>query len=149
MIASPPHDDDNDVIPHDHPEIKNEDEVIRRISSEQIVDKQGRKVISSIAYKASTGKNGGMSVDLKQLIESDGIDPKIWVTTPRWIGSVLFKVSDLREMDFMVGYDPILSPDSRPNKYHGEIWGAFTRGKVKALKVLATWFVEIDDVNLL
>jgi hypothetical protein len=145
-MKPPPRDDANQVIPHDHPDINNEHEVIRRISSEQVVEKKGKKVISSIAYKASTGKNGGMSVDLKQLIKINGIDPKIWVTTPRWIGSVIFKVSDLRGMNFMVGYDPILAPN--PNEYHGEVWGDFKKSNQKKLKSLAIWFVPINNVDL-
>jgi hypothetical protein len=146
LIEPPPRDDAGQVIPHNHREINSDHEVIRRISEEQIIEKDGRRVISSMAYKASTSGNRGMSVDLKQFIESDGVDPKVWVTTPRWIGSVVFIVSKLREMDFMVGYDPIPPPDS--NIYHGEVWGSFTGSKVKKLKLLATWFVSIKDVDV-
>jgi hypothetical protein len=145
LIEPPPRDDADQVIPHNHREIKSEHEVIRRISEEQIIEKDGKRVISSMAYKASTSGNRGMSVDLKQFIESDGVDPKVWVTTPKWIGSVIFNVSQLREMDFMVGYDPIQPPD--PNPYHGEVWGSFSGNKRKKLKSLATWFVPIENVD--
>lgn len=143
LISLPPHDDEGRVILHDHEEINNSDEVIRRVSEEQIVKKEGKRIISSILYKPSSGKNGGMSVDLKQLIENDGIDPKVWVTTPKWMGSVIFKVVELRDLDFIVGYDPLPK-----NPYHGEVWGTFSRSRVKKLKSLAHWLVPIEDTNL-
>jgi hypothetical protein len=149
VIEPPPRDDDGQVIPHDHSEISNKDEVIRRISVHHIVeDKNGQNIISSVVYKASSGKNGGMSVDLKQLIEKDGLDPRDYVTTPRWMGSVLFKVSDLREMEFKVGYDPIIPPAPETNPYHGEVWGNFSGSQIRKLKNLAIWFVPIPNVNL-
>jgi hypothetical protein len=149
VIASPPRDNDGQVIPHDHSEISNNDEVIRRISQQQtVLDKDGQRIISSMAYKASSGKNGGMSVDLKQLIEKDGLDPKDYVTTPRWMGSVLFKVSELRAMEFKVGYNPIEPPSPDPNPYHGEVWGRFSGSQTRRLKTLAVWFVPIPNVNL-
>jgi len=149
MITPPPRDDDGQVVPHDHSEISNKDEVIRRISVHHIVeDKNGQNIISSMAYKASSGKNGGMSIDLKQLIEKAGLDSRAYVTTPKWMGSVLFKVSELREMEFKVGYNPILAPAPEPNPYHGEVWGKFTGSQTRKLKNLAVWFVPIPNVNL-
>lgn len=149
MIQPPPRDSDNKVIPHDHAEISNTNEVIRRISNLQITkDSNGRLRISSIAYKASSGKNEGMSVDLKQLIEEDGIDARVHVTTPRWMGSVLFRVSDLRNMAFQVGYDPIEPPKPDPNPYHGQVWGRFSNSQTRRLQRLAIWFVQIPGVNL-
>jgi hypothetical protein len=150
MIKAPPLDEEGIVTPHDHDEILNNHEVIRRISALQLVtDCNGKKINSSIVFKASQEKNGGMSVDLKQLIERDGLDPKRYVTTPRWMGSLLFKVSDLRKLGFIVGYDPIVLPE--PNPYHGEVWGDFSKGvngTRKKLQDLAVWFVEIDDVTI-
>lgn len=150
MIKQPPRDENGEVIPHDHSEIENDDEVIRRISERQITqDKNGNRRISSIAYK-DAAKKSGMSVDFKQLIEKDGLDPREYVTTPRWTGSVLFKVSDLRQKDFMVGYDPIEPPNPDPNPYHGEVWSEFTGNQAaKKLKRMAEWFVPIPGVNLI
>lgn len=149
MIKPPPRDEHDTVIPHDHSEIENDDEVIRRISERQVIlDKNGGRRISSIAYK-DAAKKSGMSVDLKQLIEKDKLDPIKYVTTPRWIGSVLFKVSDLRQNGFMVGYDPIEPPQPDPNPYHGEVWCSFSENKAaQKLKDMAVWFVSIPDVNL-
>ena len=149
MIELPPRDETGRVIPHDHSEINNNDEVIRRISEKQIIlDKNGNCRISSMAYK-DAAKKSGMSVDLKQLIEQDGLDPREYVTTPRWIGSVVFKVADLRGREFMVGYDPITPPSPDPNPYHGEVWSAFSENQaVRRLRGIAEWFVPIPDVNL-
>jgi hypothetical protein len=150
VIKSPPRDDNGKVIPHDHAQIKNDDEVIRRISDKQIVQNEhGNLRISSIAYKVAARKSG-MSVDLKQLIENDGLDPKKYVTTPRWTGSVLFKVSDLRQKGFKVGYDPVEPPKPDPNPYHGEVWGKCSENQAfQKLKVMAKWFVPITEVNLI
>jgi hypothetical protein len=159
MIGLPPRDENGTLIPHDHQEIEDNFELIRRISDQQIVtDATGRRIASSLAYKASSGANGGMSVDVKDLIEGDRKDPKIYVTTPKWIGSVLFKVSDLRKLGFKVGYDPI--PEPAANPYHGQVWGTFSkdkrdssgqtteRGTISELQALAVWFVPIENVSL-
>jgi hypothetical protein len=150
MIKAPLRDEDGSVQPHDHDEILNNHEIIRRVSERQIVtDSSGKKINSSIIFKASEGKNSGMSVDLRQLIETAGINPKSYVTTPRWTGSLLFKVADLRGLGFKVGYDPIEKPE--PNPYHGEVWGTFSKGESgtrKKLQNLAVWFVEIENVSI-
>lgn len=145
LIKPPPYDAEGNVVPHDHPEIKEDWEIIRRISDNQIIDKSGRRVISTIAYKSSS-KNDGVSMDIKPLIEADGLDPKEWVTTPRWIGSVLFRVHMFRSLDLMVGHDPITEPEENP--YHGQIWGKFPRSTIKKLRSLAEWYVEIENVEL-
>lgn len=141
----PPRNANGSVRPHDHHGITLCDGVIRRISEQQLVSDQstGRKRISSIAFKASSGPNGGMSVDLQRLIEEAGLDPRIFVTTPRWMGSVRFNVGSLRKEDFLVGYDPL--PD---NPYHGEVWDDFSKVKQRRLRELATWFVPIAGVDI-
>ena len=94
-----------------------------------------------MVFKASTGGNAGMSIDLQAQIEEAGIDVREYVTTPRWVGSIRFTAQQLRDEEFKVGYDPL--PD---NPYHGEVWGTFSRSKQKRLKELCEWFVEIDEV---
>ena len=96
-----------------------------------------------MAFKPSSGLNGGMSVDLQQQIEVAGLNTKDFVTTPPWIGSVRFKAGQLRTEEFMVGFDP---KDSNP--YHGEVWGKFTKAKQNRLRQLCEWFVPIDDVSI-
>lgn len=146
-MQPPQRDIDGITEPHDHDEILNEDFVIRRVSEEQIVQDTatGRRRISSKAFKASSGPKGSMSVDIEKLIIEAGVDPKTWVTTPKWIGSIRIGVSDIRNNNCKVGYDPILS-----NPYHGGVWGDLKKRPLqKALRSASTWYVQIDDVDIL
>jgi hypothetical protein len=145
-LSPPPRDDTGAVVPHDHQGILPDDGIIRRISEEQIIfdDKINGRRISSKALKASSGKNGGMSVDLQRQIEEAGLDAKVYVTTPRWTGSLRFLTSDLRNEGFQVGCDPI----DYENPYHGEVWGEFTKVKQNRLRNICAWFVEIAGVSI-
>lgn len=145
-LKSPPRDKQGVVIPHDHSDIEPLDLVIRRVSAEWTVDDpkvHGGRRLSSMAFEKSTGPNGGMSVDLKRQIEEAGIDPKQWVTTPRWTGSVTLRVVDLREEGFQVGFDPL---DDNP--YHGEVWGQFSKGRKRKLLSMCDWLVPLEGVAL-
>ncbi len=84
-----------------------------------------------------------MSVDLEKLIIEAKRDPRMYVTTPRWTGSVRFEAGRLRDEGFMVGFDPL--PE---NPYHGEVWGKFTKAQQSCLQRLAVWFVPIPGVTL-
>ena len=143
-LKQPPHDNDG-VIPHDHEGILPDDGIIRRISLEHVIfdEKIGGLRISSAAFKPSSGHNGGMSIDLQRQIEESGRDARIYVTTPRWTGSILFKANQLRSEEFLIGYDP-----QTDNPYHGQVWGSFTKGKVKRLRGLCDWFVPIENVSI-
>jgi hypothetical protein len=146
LPTQPPRDASGAVTPHDHDEITGDDIIIRRISPQQIVfNSDNVRRISSIAYRPSSGPNGGMSIDVHSFIVADEVDPKAWVMTPPWIGSVSFTASFLRAQEFMVGYDPLEEP---LNPYHGEVWGNFSKGKQNALRNNAVWFVAIPDVEL-
>jgi hypothetical protein len=144
-LSPPPRDLSAFVIPHDHREILADNGVIRRISHQQLVtDAQtGRTRISSMAFKPSAGLNGGMSVDLQASIERAGLDARLYVTTPRWTGSLRFDAGALRAEGFQVGYDPL--PD---NPHHGEVWGTFSKPKQRRLSQLAVWFVPIEGVTV-
>jgi hypothetical protein len=143
-LSPPPRDGANNVVPHDHQEIANDDDLIRRISEEQtVVDDKGVRRVSSMAFNCSTGPDGGMSVDIKRSIEEVGDDAATFVTTPRWIGSVIFKVGVPRSLGFQVGYDPIPG-----NDHHGEVWGKSTKATKKRIQSAARWFVQIPDVVL-
>lgn len=142
MPQPPQRNDAGEVVPHDHAEILNPHLVIRRISSNHIVtDAAGQRRLSSMAFKPSSGPNGGMSVDVEPFIADAGYDPRVFVTTPRWTGSVSFVVGELRARALRVGYDPI--PE---NEFHGEVWG--TRGQFRQLQAMSHWYVEIPDVAL-
>jgi len=143
-LQPPPIDEDGAVVPHNHSGIADEHRVIRRISTHQIVtDKYGVRRLSSLAFKASSGANGGMSVDLEQLIIEAGLVPMDYVTTPRWFGSLVYEVRELRAMNLQVGFEPL-----EDNPYHGEVWGIFDRPTQRHLCETAVWFVEIEGVAI-
>jgi hypothetical protein len=146
LPLQPPRDANGNVVPHDHPEILNEHGVIRRVSEEHIVDDEkcptGRR-ISTMLFRASSGPNGGMSVDLQNEIEKDGHNATLYVTTPRFFGSVRLQACEYRGLGFLVGADP-----NPTNEYHGEVWGTFTKGKQNQLLVLCDWFVPIPRVSI-
>jgi hypothetical protein len=133
------------VVPHDHDGIAATDGVIRRISDQQLVDdpKSGGRRISSMAFKASTGLHGGMSVDLQQSIQAAGLNARNYVTTPKWMGSLRFEAGGLRAEGLMVGFDPL--PD---NHHHGEVWGKFSKPQQRRLIAMAVWFVPISGVSI-
>lgn len=91
-LAPPPRNDSGAVIPHDHEGILPNDGIIRRVSTQQIVDDPkvvgGRRISSSFLFKPSSGENGGLSVDLQGLIEEAGLDAKAFVTTLDWLSSI-------------------------------------------------------------
>jgi hypothetical protein len=142
-LSPPPH-DGGVVVPHDHLEILNGDDIIRRISKEQCINTpQGGRRVSSIAFQPSSGPQGGMSIDIKKSIEEAGLAAADFVTTPRWVGSAVFKADLPRSLSLMVGYEPI--PGNPP---HGELWGQFDRKISKALQRGSQWFVQIQGVAL-
>jgi hypothetical protein len=151
MLTLPLRDENGAVKPHDHAEILDTDGVIRRVQQQWIVkDKYGNDRLSSMALKASSGVNGGMSVDLEALIVRAGLDPRTYVTNPRWIGSIRFTAGALRAQGFIVGFDPLEEePPSQPaNPYHGEVWGSFSKETQRRLAALATWYVALPGVAL-
>src|SRR5437763_1829630 len=85
---------------------------------------------------APRSSNGGMSVDIKKSIEEAQLVAVDFVTTPKWIGSVIFKASSPRSLRLLVGYDPLAD-----NLNHGEIWGAFSKAKSKSIQQASQWFV--------
>lgn len=146
MLSPPPLDATGQVLPHDHSEILPNDGIIRRISPQYVIqDQLGKCRISSMAYKPSSAElGGGLSIDLEAQIQAAGTDVKSFVSNPPWIGSVRFTAKQLRDQDFLVGYDPLI-PD---NPYHGEVWGTFSSSKKKILAHMAQWLVPIDGVSL-
>ena len=145
-LNAPPYDEAGNVEPHDHDGIQLTDGIIRRIPERWVVDDvkaaTGRR-LSSLAFRPSSGPNGGMSIDLQQQIEDDGLDAKKFVTTPYWVGSIRFVAAALRAEEFNIGFDP--TPE---NPYHGQVWGTFSKGKQKTLRQLCDWFVPIPDVSI-
>ena len=146
-LSPPPLDESSSVVPHNHVDILNSDNVIRRISEQQHIVPDAKapqgKRISTKAFSPSSGVNGGMSVDLKTRLEADGLDVVAHVTSSEWIGSVVVGVQFLRDLGLKVGYDPLPN-----NVYHGEVWGDFTKPIKKQILSSATWFKGIKNVYL-
>ncbi len=145
MPLKPPLRDENDnVLPHDHEEIGPTDGVIRRVSHHFLTPgPDGNLRLSSMAFKPSSGTNGGMSVDLEQSILDAGLDVRTHVTSPQFIGSVRFTAGSLRAEKLMVGFHPIPG-----NDHHGEVWGTSAKSVQRRLAQLAEWFVPIEGVTL-
>lgn len=139
-LKPPPHDASGETLPHDHPGILPEDGIIRRISELQLVfdPKVECRRISSKAFNPSS--SGGLSVDLETQILEAGLEPRVYVTTPRWVGSIRFQAGHMREVGFKVGYDPLID-----NPHHGEVWGNFNRTNRRALRQICDWLVPIPD----
>ena len=141
-LDPPPRDGNNEVTPHDHGGIDAADGVIRRLSAFHWVEdpKRGGKTLSTMAFRASSRGNGGMSVDLQRLIEEAGLDAKEFVKRHPWIGAVRFAAGTLRGKGLIVGFDPLVD-----NPYHGEVWGNFSRTIQMSLRDIAEPFVAIPD----
>lgn len=144
-LAPPPRDSNSEVVPHDHDGILPDDGIIRRISEHWVILDQrlGRRRISSIAFKASSGSYGGMSVDLQREIEEAGLNARTYVSTPKWIGSIRLVAGEIRSAGFRIGYHPL-----ETNPYHGEVWGKFTKAEQQELRNASDWFVPIPGVEI-
>lgn len=138
-------------MPHDHEALQPNDIVIRRVSDKQISDyPNGVRRISSLAFKTYYSPGEGMSVDLERFIREAGQDPRTYVTTPKWYGSLQLRVGQIREAGLLVGYDPV--PE---NPFHGQIWnrdGKPTKGQQRrqerVLRGISAWYVEIPGVEI-
>jgi len=138
--------------PYDENEISAGDVIIRRINPRQHVvwdENRSCSRISSKAFSPSSGPNDGMSVDIEQLMLSDGVDPRQYVTTPVFTGSVAFSAGSARALGLLVGYDPLPT-----NPYYGEVWGGsrpnrLSQRQKKGLAEASRWYVELDGVDIL
>lgn len=139
------------VEPYDEENIKAGDTIIRRINPRQHViwdENRNQYRVSSAAYSKSSEQNGGMSVDIEALILAGGENPKRYVSTPVFTGSVAFAAEQIRQLKLMIGYAPI--PD---NPYHGEVWmrtpsRRFSHYQKKGLVNAARWYVELPGVHI-
>lgn len=152
MLTPPPHDDKGQVIPHDHPEILVENWVVRRIAIHWVIDDpkfpEGKRITSE-AWQPSSEPNGGMSVDLQSLIETDGLDAREFVTSDQLPASIRMNVGFLRAQAFQVGHDPVKDDPKFPdNPYHCQVWGNFSRARRKALCNASECFVPLAGVSL-
>lgn len=131
-------------MPHNHSDIMNEDNVIRRVRQDHIIDDpkvQGGKRLSTLLIQESTEPMGGMSVDLHRPIAEAGLEPASFVITEPYVAAITLTAGEYRGYQGSVGYDPL--PE---NPYHGEVWGKFSKGiKTRILKA-SQWLVPVEGI---
>ena len=104
--------------PFDDPNILSNDTIVRGISENHlIIDQEGRKVLSSMAFSQTSEENGGMSVIIESLVLQDGISPITFIMKDgEFLGAVSLNVGDIRSLDLQVGHTPLPN-----NPFHGEV----------------------------
>lgn len=151
-MKPPPLDEAGRVVPHDHEDIGDDWIVIRRIHTSWLKEAtDGHIGVSTASFAESSEPPGGMSIDILNLIEDAGIDPKAYVIgLPNHPYAVSFRVGDLRAKGLRVGFDPLKErPPFPANPFHGEVWGiGNSRGPKNELRKIAGWFVEPQDDQL-
>jgi hypothetical protein len=133
MPIPPPRTQDGKIIPHDHPEILDDDYVLRHIvpPHDLHVDEVKNIVrVSSGAYSESS--DGGMSVDILRWMANDRLDEYFYLADET-IGATKIRVSDLRAMGLQVGWDP-----ESGHKHHGAVWGIKHRHRRKIAHLAIT-----------
>ncbi len=150
--ALPQRDSNGFALPHDHPEIANEDLLIRRISiiaaKESVVPaKSGGQRLSSAIFTASSKNEQdpyeGLSIDIESVAHELGLDPAAFMKTDQFLGAVGLTTERFRNETLKVGYDP--QPD---NECHGQVWGNPSPKKRKRLMRHCSWYIEISGVML-
>jgi hypothetical protein len=125
MPTDPPRDQQGAIIPHDHPEIRDDQHVIRHTTPHDLCDDEETKKrrLASGAFSESTG--GGMSVDIEEWMCAAGLASLHYVTVVGH-GAVRLNVGELRKLGFQVGWDP-----DNNHRYHGAVWGIGNGSKRK------------------
>ena len=151
MLTPPQRDEQGRVIPHNHPQILDNDWVIRLVfigKNEPPVDlkfPEGKR-LSLTVWEPSSGVNEGLSVNLQSLIFTGGLESPEKYSKP---ASIMMNVGDIRRLGFEVGYDPVKDDPKIPdNPYHCQIWGASTRGERNQLKNISQWLVPLAGVSI-
>ena len=132
-MGIPPRDQDGNVLPHDDPDIADQDGLLRYIDPENHLvwdDNTQSYRVSSGALSESSEPNGGMSVDLERLMLAAGLTSEHRLPGPRW-GIARIFTGAARGLGLRVGSDPL--PD---NPHHGAVWGIGYNKSIKR-KLLA------------
>jgi hypothetical protein len=125
MPTDPPRDQQGAILPHDHPEIRDDQHVIRHTTPQDVFQdlEVNKRRLASGAFSESTG--GGMSVDIEEWMFADELDPLYYVTDPAH-GAVRLNGGELRKLGFQVGWDP-----DDNHRHHGAVWGIGNGSKRK------------------
>lgn len=145
-----PVDESGTVLPHNHPDLTDHRNLIRRICDDHVVPDEtiGGNRLSSALFK-NDPRNGYLSVDSEHCITQLGSDPAQYVTTPKWYGALTISVGTLRSVDtatdaakrWKVGMVPV-----EGNDCHGAVWGKITKGQSNELQRKSAWLVHIPGV---
>jgi hypothetical protein len=130
--APPPRDEDGKIIPHDHPEITDDDYVIRHIVPPFDLHPESEDVtrVASGAYSASD--DGGMSVDIQGWMHEDHLDDLFYLPDETQ-GATRIRVGELRALGLKVGWDP-----DNGHAHHGAVWGIKTTHRKKIARKAGT-----------
>jgi len=136
-MAAPPRDALGHVEPHNDPDIRDSDGLIRYINPDYHLvpdPKVGGLRLSTAAFSESNKPPGGMSVDLERLMIEDGLDSLSRLPTTDF-GAVRFEARILRDNGHMVGSDAL--PE---NPYHASVWHP-SKGKRQKERMMGwiTW----------
>lgn len=133
MPAPPFRDPAGTIVPHDHPEILDDDYVLRHIVPPQDLHPDLAKNVvrvSSGAYSESS--DGGMSVDILRWMADGSLDECHYLPDET-AGATKIRVGDLRAMGLQVGWDP----DSG-HQHHGAVWGIKQSHRKKIARIAIT-----------
>ena len=116
--APPLRDEHGKIVPHDHPEIGDDDFVIRHIVPPYDLHLEGDTGITRVASGAySVSEDGGMSVDIQKWLQEDGL-PDLHYLADESRGATRISVRFLRSLGLKVGWDP-----DNGHAHHGAVWG--------------------------
>jgi len=116
--APPLRNADGKIVAHDHPEITDDDYVIRHIVPPFDLHPEPETGITRVASGAySASDDGGMSVDIQRWMHEDGLNDLYYLPNEAQ-GATRIRVGDLRELGLKVGWDP-----DGGHPHHGAVWG--------------------------
>jgi len=131
--APPLRDDDGKIIAHDHPEIADDDYVIRHIVPPQDLHPETDTGITRVASGAySESGDGGMSVDIQRWMHEDNLDDFHYLPDESQ-GATRIRVGYLRGLGLQVGWDP-----DGGHPHHAAVWGLKKNHRRKIAKAAET-----------
>jgi hypothetical protein len=133
MRVDPERDKQGAIVPHDHPDICDDDFVLRHIVPPYDLHpdiEKGIVRVSSGAYSESS--DGGMSVDILRWMAEDGLHETFYLADET-VGATKIRVGDLRAMGLKVGWDP-----DGGHLHHGAVWGIKQTHRRKIAKAAST-----------
>ncbi|WP_271504339.1 hypothetical protein [Bradyrhizobium sp. CCBAU 11357] len=101
----------------------------------------GRYVISSAAFKPSSGKDGTLSGDLEQILAFDGLEPTAMYPAVRDpVGAASVTIAEIHAVKATVEHDPTWR-----NWYHGAVRGTKSKGANRQLSKRAKEIIPINQ----